>query len=62
MEGMILEAEEALADATAAVEDPLVAADAAALQQRLEAQEQARARVEALYARWEELEAKQAPQ
>lgn len=62
MEGMILEAEEALADATAAVEDPLVAADAAALQQRLEAQEQARAGVEALYARWEELEAKQAPQ
>ena len=59
MERMILEAEERLAAAQAAVEDPVVATDPKALQERCEALETARQEVERLYARWAELEEKQ---
>ncbi|HVR96591.1 MAG TPA: ABC-F family ATP-binding cassette domain-containing protein [Thermoanaerobaculia bacterium] len=60
MEAKILEAEETLAAAQAAVEDPAVATDAAALRERCETLETVRAEVEKLYARWAELEARQA--
>jgi ATP-binding cassette subfamily F protein uup len=60
MEGQILDAEAALAAAQAAVEDPAVATDPAALQTRCTALETARLEVERLYGRWAELEAKQA--
>ncbi|HEX2224476.1 MAG TPA: ABC-F family ATP-binding cassette domain-containing protein [Thermoanaerobaculia bacterium] len=55
----ITAAEDALAAAQAAVEDPAVATDAAALRARCEVLENARAEVERLYARWAELEEKQ---
>ncbi|HEX7183844.1 MAG TPA: ABC-F family ATP-binding cassette domain-containing protein [Thermoanaerobaculia bacterium] len=58
MEEKILEAEEALALCQAAVEDPAVATDPAALQERCAALEEARVEVERLYARWAELEGK----
>jgi ATP-binding cassette subfamily F protein uup len=58
MEGRILEAENALAAAQQAVEDPAVATDSAKLQARCEALETARREVERLYARWSELEEK----
>ncbi|HYG61326.1 MAG TPA: ABC-F family ATP-binding cassette domain-containing protein [Thermoanaerobaculia bacterium] len=58
MEEDIVAAEEALARCQEAVEDPAVAADAAALNERCVALEAARAEVERLYARWAELEAK----
>ena len=60
MEEAILEAEDRLASAQSAVEDPAVATDPKALQERCEALETARQEVERLYARWAELEAKQA--
>ena len=47
-----------MAAAQAAVADPAVVSDAAALQERLVALEAARAAVDALYARWGELDAK----
>ncbi|MBW8873737.1 MAG: ABC-F family ATP-binding cassette domain-containing protein [Acidobacteria bacterium] len=59
MERMILEAEDRLAVSQAAVEDPVVATDPKALQERCEALETARQEVERLYARWAELEEKQ---
>ncbi|HSN85230.1 MAG TPA: ABC-F family ATP-binding cassette domain-containing protein [Thermoanaerobaculia bacterium] len=59
MEARITEAEDALAAAQQAVEDPAVATDAAALRARCEVLENARTEVERLYARWAELEAKQ---
>ena len=59
MEGKILAGETALAAAQAAVEDPAVASDPAALQARCTTLETARAEVERLYARWAELEEKQ---
>jgi ATP-binding cassette subfamily F protein uup len=59
MEAKILEAEDRLAAAQAAVEDPAVATDPAALQQRCDLLETARLDVERLYGRWAELEAKQ---
>ncbi len=59
MEAKIMEAEEALAAAQEAVEDPAVATDSAALQARCTELEEARQNVERLYARWAELEAKQ---
>ena len=59
MEKTILEAEESLAAAQEAVEDPAVATDPKALQKRCEALEKARHEVERLYARWAELEEKQ---
>jgi len=58
MEGAILEAENRLAAAQAGVEDPAVATDPAALQERCNELEKARQAVEKLYARWAELEAK----
>ena len=58
MEAAVLAAEERLGAADAALEDPAVATDAAALQQRAAAAATARAEVERLYARWAELEAK----
>lgn len=59
MEETILAAETALTECQAAVEDPAVASDPAALRTRWEALESARAEVARLYARWAELEAKQ---
>jgi ATP-binding cassette subfamily F protein uup len=58
MEGAILEAENRVAAAQAGVEDPAVATDPAALQERCNELEKARQGVEKLYARWAELEAK----
>jgi ATP-binding cassette subfamily F protein uup len=60
MEQAILEAERALEACQRAVEDPAVASDAAALQERYAALEAARVEVDRLYARWAELDAKQA--
>jgi ATP-binding cassette subfamily F protein uup len=59
MESNVLAAESRLAAAQAAVEDPAVATDPKALQERCTAMEAARKDVERLYARWAELEAKQ---
>ena len=59
MEAKILEAEDRLAAAQQAVEDPAVATDPAALQERCNVMEAARVEVERLYARWSELEEKQ---
>ncbi len=59
MEEKVLEAEEALAAAQAAVEDPAVASNPTELQARCAAMEAARVEVERLYARWAELEEKQ---
>jgi ABC transport system ATP-binding/permease protein len=58
MEAKILETENRLAAAQAAVEDPVVASDPKALQERCAALETARKDVERLYARWAELEEK----
>ena len=58
MEATILAAEEKLAAAQRAAEDPSIAADANALQQRYTELTAAQAEVDRLYARWEELEAK----
>jgi ATP-binding cassette subfamily F protein uup len=58
IETSILEAEERLERAMAALEDPAVAADAGELQARMAAQGELQAEVDALYARWAELEAK----
>jgi ATP-binding cassette subfamily F protein uup len=58
MEAKVLEAENRLAAAQAAVEDPAVATDPAALQERCNALEGARREVERLYGRWAELEGK----
>ena len=60
MEAAILEAESALEACRRAAEDPAIASDPAALQERYAALEAARAEVDRLYARWAELEAKQA--
>lgn len=59
MEQKILDAENALVTAQAAVEDPAVASNPAELQARCEALENKRREVERLYARWGELEEKQ---
>jgi ATP-binding cassette subfamily F protein uup len=58
MEEGILAAEEALERCQAAVEDPAVATDPAALEARCTELDAARAEVERLYTRWAELEAK----
>jgi ATP-binding cassette subfamily F protein uup len=58
MEQEILAAEETLAARQHALDDPAVASDPAAVQERYEALIAARATVEALYARWAELEEK----
>jgi ATP-binding cassette subfamily F protein uup len=59
MEAKVLDGEERLAAAQAAVEDPAVASDPKALQERCAALETVRKDVERLYARWAELEEKQ---
>jgi ABC transport system ATP-binding/permease protein len=59
MEGRILEAEESLAACQRAVDDPAVASDPVALQERYTALEAVRGAVDTLYARWAELEEKQ---
>jgi len=59
MEATILTAEQALAACRAAVDDPSIAADATALQQRYAELQAAQERVDQLYARWAELEAEQ---
>ncbi|HVR37577.1 MAG TPA: ABC-F family ATP-binding cassette domain-containing protein, partial [Thermoanaerobaculia bacterium] len=58
MEATVLAAEELLAAAKVRAEDPAIAADAQALQQRFAELSDAQASVERLYARWAELEAK----
>jgi ATP-binding cassette subfamily F protein uup len=58
MEAAVLEAEERLSDAKRRAEDPLIATDAQALQQRYAELDAAQAAVDRLYARWAELEAK----
>jgi ATP-binding cassette subfamily F protein uup len=58
MEQRILQAEETIAACQAAVEDPAIASNAVALQERSEALDAARTAVERLYARWTELEGK----
>jgi ATP-binding cassette subfamily F protein uup len=58
MEATLLAAEERAAEAARRAEDPSIAADAAALQQRFTELAAAQAEVERLYARWSELEAK----
>jgi ATP-binding cassette subfamily F protein uup len=60
MEQAVLEAEEAMEACRGAAEDPAIASDAAALQERYAALAAARAEVERLYSRWAELEARQA--
>jgi ABC transport system ATP-binding/permease protein len=60
MEQAILDAERDLETRGREVEDPAIASDPTALQQRYAALEAARVEVERLYARWAELEAKQA--
>lgn len=58
MEAKIVEAEEALASARAALEDPEVFTNHVLVQERTAQAEQAQADVDLLYARWAELEAK----
>ncbi len=58
MEENIIEAELQLEEAERAVNDPSVAADAAALAERCSVLETAKARVNVLYDRWDELDAK----
>jgi ATP-binding cassette subfamily F protein uup len=58
MEARILEAERRLAETSRAASDPAVASDHAALSERVAALAAAQAEVDALYARWAELEAK----
>jgi len=58
MERTILDAERTLQACQRAVEDPAIASDPTALQQRYAALEAARVDVDRLYARWAELEAK----
>jgi ATP-binding cassette subfamily F protein uup len=60
MEQAILEAEAAVEACRCAAEDPAIASDAAALQARYAALDVARAEATRLYARWAELETKQA--
>lgn len=58
LESRIRSADEKLAAARAALEDPAIATDAAALHQRQEAVESAQERCDELFLRWEELEAR----
>jgi ATP-binding cassette subfamily F protein uup len=58
MEEKVLAAEDVLAEARTRAEDPAIAADAVALQQRFEELTRAQAEVDRLYARWGELEEK----
>jgi len=58
METAVLEAEERLANAKQRTEDPLIASDALALQERYAELDASQDAVDRLYARWAELEAK----
>ena len=58
MEEAVLGAEERLAEARRRAEDPSIASDATALQQRFAEFREAEAEVDRLYERWSELEAK----
>jgi ATP-binding cassette subfamily F protein uup len=58
MEQAIEDAEAAMERCRSAAEDPAIASDPVALQERYAALESARAEVDRLYARWAELEAK----
>jgi ATP-binding cassette subfamily F protein uup len=58
MEETVLAAEEKLAAAKARAEDPAIASDSAALQQRFAELAAAQAEVDRLYARWAELDEK----
>ncbi|HJQ40048.1 MAG TPA: ABC-F family ATP-binding cassette domain-containing protein [Thermoanaerobaculia bacterium] len=58
METAVLEAEERLSEAKQRAEDPAIASDALALQERYAELDAAQAAVDRLYARWAELEAK----
>ncbi|MCB9851402.1 MAG: ABC-F family ATP-binding cassette domain-containing protein [Phycisphaerales bacterium] len=58
MEATILEAEGHVEECAAAVEDPAVAGDHVEAEKRWQALQSAKKQVEALYARWEELERK----
>jgi ABC transport system ATP-binding/permease protein len=58
MEASVLAAEEQLGEAKKRTEDPSIASDAAALQERFAKLAAAQAEVDRLYARWAELEAK----
>lgn len=58
MEQQIVQAEDAVAACQAAMGDPAVASNAAALQARCDALDAAHAQVEKLYARWTQLEEK----
>ena len=60
MEQAILEAERAVESCRGAADDPAIASDPTALQTRYAALVAAQAEVNRLYARWAELEAKQA--
>ena len=60
MEQAIVDAEQTMQSLEQAVEDPAIASDPVALQERYATLEAARAEVDRLYARWAELEAKQA--
>ena len=60
MEATVLAAEARVTEAEHRAHDPAIAADAAALQARLAEMNEAQAEVNRLYARWTELEAKQA--
>jgi ATP-binding cassette subfamily F protein uup len=59
MEQAILAAEETLEARQREAEEPAIASDPTALQERYAALEAARAEVDRLYARWADLEAKQ---
>jgi ABC transport system ATP-binding/permease protein len=61
MEARIHEIEERLAEAEAQLSDPVVVSDAAMVTSLLEQQRALQAEIEQLYARWSELEEKQAP-
>jgi ATP-binding cassette subfamily F protein uup len=58
MEDAVLAAEERLSEAKGRVEDPAIATDATALQERYAELNDAQAEVDRLYARWAELDAK----
>jgi ATP-binding cassette subfamily F protein uup len=58
MEAKVLDAETLLAEARSRAEDPSIATDAASLQERLQALNEAQQEVDRLYERWAELEAK----
>ena len=60
MEATILAAEQVLAACRVATHDPSIAADTVVLQERYAALQAAQERVDCLYARWAELEEKQA--